>query len=68
MREAAKRRAATSPTCRSPELRQFAPLVGDDVYAVLTLEGSLAARNHLGGTAPEQVHAAVRRARAELSR
>jgi argininosuccinate lyase len=51
-----------------PVLRQFAPLVGDDVYAVLGLEGSLAARNHPGGTAPEQVHAAVRRARAELSR
>jgi argininosuccinate lyase len=51
-----------------PVLRQFAPLVGDDVYAVLGLDGSLAARNHPGGTAPEQVHAAVRRARAELSR
>jgi len=51
-----------------PVLRQFAPLAGDDVYAVLGLEGSLAARNHPGGTAPEQVHAAVRRARAELSR
>ena len=51
-----------------PVLRRFAPLVGDDVYAVLGLEGSLAARNHPGGTAPEQVHAAVRRARAELSR
>jgi argininosuccinate lyase len=51
-----------------PVLRQFAPLVGNDVYAVLGLDGSLAARNHPGGTAPEQVHAAVRRARAELSR
>jgi argininosuccinate lyase len=51
-----------------PVLRQFAPLVGDDVHAVLGLEGSLAARNHPGGTAPEQVRAAVRRARAELSR
>jgi argininosuccinate lyase len=51
-----------------PVLRRFAPLVGDDIHAVLGLEGSLAARNHPGGTAPEQVHAAVRRARAELSR
>ena len=51
-----------------PVLRQFAPLAGDDVHAVLGLEGSLAARNHPGGTAPEQVRAAVRRARAELSR
>ena len=45
------------------ELREFSILVGDDVYAVLTLEGSLAARNHIGGTAPEQVRAAVSRAR-----
>ena len=51
-----------------PVLRRFAPLAADDVHAVLELEGSLAARNHPGGTAPEQVHAAVRRARAELSR
>jgi argininosuccinate lyase len=45
------------------ELRGFSNLVGDDVFAVLTLEGSLAARNHVGGTAPEQVRAAVMRAR-----
>ncbi len=51
-----------------PLLRRFAPLAGEDVHAALGLEGSLAARNHPGGTAPEQVHAAVRRARAELSR
>ena len=51
-----------------PLLRRFAPLAGEDVHAVLGLEGSLAARNHPGGTAPEQGHAAVRRARAELSR
>jgi len=49
-------------------LRQFAPLAGEDVHAVLGLEGSLAARNHPGGTAPEQVRAAIRRARAELAR
>ena len=47
-------------------LRQFSPLVAQDVYAVLTLEGSLAARNHPGGTAPVQVRAAIARARAEL--
>ncbi len=51
-----------------PVLRQFAPLTGEDVHAILGLEESLAARNHPGGTAPEQVRAAVRRARAELSR
>jgi argininosuccinate lyase len=48
-------------------LRRFSPLIAEDVYAVLTLEGSLAARNHIGGTAPEQVRAAVARARAELA-
>ena len=51
-----------------PVLRQFAPQIGEDVFTVLTLEGSLASRNHPGGTAPEQVRAAVARARAELSR
>lgn len=45
-------------------LQSFSPLVDADVYAVLTLEGSLAARDHLGGTAPNQVRAAVARARA----
>jgi argininosuccinate lyase len=45
------------------ELQAFSTLVGDDVYAVLTLEGSLAARDHIGGTAPNQVRAAIARAR-----
>ncbi|MCU0840443.1 MAG: argininosuccinate lyase [Thiobacillaceae bacterium] len=49
-----------------PDLRSFSTLIAEDVYAVLTLEGSLAARDHLGGTAPAQVRAAVARARAEL--
>jgi argininosuccinate lyase len=49
------------------ELQQFSTLIGDDVYAVLTLEGSLAARNHTGGTAPQQVEAAIARARKLLS-
>ncbi len=48
------------------ELRQFSDLVGEDIFAVLTLEGSLAARNHIGGTAPAQVRAAVARAREAL--
>jgi argininosuccinate lyase len=50
-----------------PVLRQFAPQIGEDVFTMLTVEGSLASRNHPGGTAPEQVRAAVARARAELS-
>ncbi len=48
------------------ELQQFSQQITDDVYQILTLEGSVAARNHIGGTAPEQVRAAIRRARAEL--
>ena len=48
------------------ELKGFSAAIGDDVYAVLTLEGSVAARNHIGGTAPEQVLAAIKRARKRL--
>jgi argininosuccinate lyase len=49
------------------ELQQFSDLIADDIYAVLTLEGSLAARNQTGGTAPQQVEAAIARARKLLS-
>ena len=45
------------------ELQQFSDQISDDVFAVLTLEGSVNARNHLGGTAPQQVRAAVSRGR-----
>ncbi|KFB65905.1 argininosuccinate lyase [Candidatus Accumulibacter vicinus] len=45
------------------ELQHLSPLIGEDVFAVLTIEGSLAARRHVGGTAPEQVLAAIARAR-----
>ncbi|MBK1650396.1 argininosuccinate lyase [Rhabdochromatium marinum] len=48
------------------ELRRFSPVIGEDVFAVLTLEGSVAARDHFGGTAPAQVRAAVARAREVL--
>ena len=50
------------------ELRQFSPLVGDDVHAVLTLEGSVGSRDHPGGTAPAQVRAAAAAARRALSK
>ena len=46
------------------KLRRFSPAIGEDVFAVLTLEGSVAARDHVGGTAPKQVRAAIARARA----
>ncbi|MDR0736900.1 MAG: argininosuccinate lyase [Zoogloeaceae bacterium] len=48
------------------ELQAFSPLVENDVFAALTVEGSLAARNHVGGAAPAQVKAAASRARARL--
>ncbi len=49
------------------ELRAFAPQIGEDVFAVLSVEGALASRAHVGGTAPERVRAAVATARAELA-
>ncbi|HLS97145.1 MAG TPA: argininosuccinate lyase [Porticoccaceae bacterium] len=49
------------------ELRQFSPVIDDDVFAVLTLEGSVAARDHFGGTAPAQVRAAVARGRERVA-
>ncbi|MEQ8952689.1 MAG: argininosuccinate lyase [Gammaproteobacteria bacterium] len=45
------------------ELQKFGDMIAGDVFEVLTLEGSVAARNHIGGTAPEQVKAAAQRAR-----
>ncbi|MES1941293.1 argininosuccinate lyase [Salinisphaera sp. T5B8] len=48
-------------------LRGFSEAIGEDVYEVLTLEGSVAARDHIGGTAPAQVRAAAHRARAALN-
>ncbi len=45
------------------ELRQFSATINEDVFAVLSLEGSVNARKHTGGTAPAQVRAAIARAR-----
>jgi argininosuccinate lyase len=50
------------------ELQAFSTLISDDVFAVLTLEGSVAARDHIGGTAPNQVRLAIARLRAELGK
>ena len=49
------------------EFKRLSPVIGKDVYEVLTVEGSLKARDHLGGTAPAQVKAAIKRARKRLS-
>ncbi|HEX4885614.1 MAG TPA: argininosuccinate lyase [Casimicrobiaceae bacterium] len=48
------------------DLRAFAPQAGDDVAQALSLEGSVASRNHPGGTAPAAVRAAIAAARASL--
>jgi argininosuccinate lyase len=49
------------------ELQQFSNTISDDVYKVLTLAGSVASRNHIGGTAPTQVKQAIARARKALN-
>ena len=48
------------------DLQQFSAQISEDVFGVLTLEGSLASRNHIGGTAPEQVRMAIAQARQRL--
>jgi len=48
------------------ELQQFSKMITEDVYSVLTLEGSVASRHHVGGTAPAQVRSAIQQARAAL--
>jgi argininosuccinate lyase len=48
-------------------LQQFNPAIEKDVYAVLSLRGSLHARNILGGTAPAQVRAQIARHRQRLA-
>ena len=49
------------------ELQTFSTLIGEDVFQVLTLEGSLNSRDHIGGTAPRQVRDAVARAKKRLA-
>jgi argininosuccinate lyase len=49
------------------ELQQFSSAIKEDVFEYLTLEGSVAARNHIGGTAPERVREAAGKARELLN-
>ncbi|HDK37984.1 MAG TPA: argininosuccinate lyase [Thiolapillus brandeum] len=48
------------------ELQAFSNAITEDVFDFLTLEGSVAARNHIGGTAPEQVRKAIATARKRI--
>ena len=71
---AAEIKGCDLPQCSLDELRIAMAHVpgaverlGEDVFAVLTVEGSLASRKHIGGTAPEQVRKAIAAARARLA-
>jgi argininosuccinate lyase len=64
---ACEKRGCDLTELSTEELRQFSELIGPDVHQVLTLEGSVAARNHVGGTAPEQVRLAIQRVRSLLA-
>ena len=48
------------------QLRGFSDLIENDIFGVLTLEGSVAARDHIGGTAPRQVRLAIEEIRRQL--
>ncbi|MCG2573313.1 argininosuccinate lyase [Acinetobacter sp. ME22] len=51
------------------QLQQFSDLISADVFEkALTLEASVSARNHIGGTAPVQVAAAIERAHTRLAK
>jgi len=62
----AERRGVDLAALPLDDLRRFAPVIGADALDVLTLEGSVRSRDHVGGTAPSQVRAAVANARREL--
>lgn len=48
------------------ELKSFSPLIDEDIFTVLTAEGSVASRDHIGGTAPSQVKKAIIRAKEKI--
>jgi argininosuccinate lyase len=60
-------RLATLSDMPIEDMQAFAPLIRRDVYDVLTVEGSVASRNHKGGTAPQEVRVAVTRVRASIA-
>jgi argininosuccinate lyase len=49
------------------ELQQFSASIAEDVFSVISIEGSLASRSHPGGTAPAAVRAAIAQAKADLA-
>jgi argininosuccinate lyase len=65
--KAAEKAGKDLPDLPIEELRRFSPLIGEDVRSVLTAEGSVASRSHIGGTAPVAVRAAIERGRRLLA-
>jgi len=63
---AAEQSGRDLPEFTLAELQAYSALIGEDIFEVLTVAGSLASRNHPGGTAPEQVRKAIKNARANL--
>jgi len=59
-------RHTTLDTLPLTDLQTLSPAIGEDVYESLTLEGSINARNHFGGTAPVQVKARIQQAKEKL--
>jgi len=47
-------------------LQEFSPDIDATVFEVLTVEGSVASRNHVGGTAPERVRVEIAAARRRI--
>ena len=48
------------------DLQGFSKVIEEDVFSVLSLEGSVSARDHIGGTAPNRVLEAIQSGRARL--
>ena len=59
-------RHTTLDTLPLTDLQTLSPAIGEDVYESLTLEGSINARDHFGGTAPAQVKARIKQAQEKL--
>ena len=49
------------------DLQKFSQLIEEDIFSILSLDGSMKSRNHTGGTAPSQVRKAIKSARKNLS-
>lgn len=48
------------------ELKKFNSLIEEDIFDVISLEGSINSRNHLGGTAPNQISIAIKTGRKSI--